>query len=225
MIPWEFLESAPVPGTGSELCLYRRGEEFSIRVGNRELMNSRAHASEEALAELVCARVAGRPRPRMLIGGLGMGFTLAAALRRLGRDGSIVVAELVPAVVAWNRGPLALLAGCPLLDARVTVREVDVALILRVEHQAFDAILLDVDNGPEGLARKENDWLYARPGLEAAHAALRPAGVLGVWSSGPHPVFVQRLRRAGFTVDEVRAPAHDSRKGRRHTIWLAGRAS
>ena len=96
-------------------------------------------------------------------------------------------------------------------------------MILRVERQAFDAILLDVDNGPEGLARKENDWLYARPGLEAAHAALRPAGVLGVWSSGPHPVFVQRLRRAGFTVDEVRAPAHDSRKGRRHTIWLAGR--
>jgi spermidine synthase len=225
MVPWEFLESAPVPGTGSELCLYRRGEEFSIRVGNRELMNSRAHASEEALAELVCARVAGRPRPRMLIGGLGMGFTLAAALRRLGRDGSIVVAELVPAVVAWNRGPLGLLAGHPLLDARVTVREVDVALILRVARQAFDAILLDVDNGPEGLARKENDWLYARPGLEAAQAALRPAGVLGVWSSGPHPVFVQRLRRAGFTVDEVRAPAHDSRKGRRHTIWLAGRAS
>jgi spermidine synthase len=187
-------------------------------------MNSRAHASEEVLADLACARVAGRPRPRILIGGLGMGFTLAAALRRLGPDGRVVVAELVPAVVAWNRGPLALLAGCPLLDARVTVREVDIALILRVERQAFDAILLDVDNGPEGLARKENDWLYARPGLEAAHAALRPAGVLGVWSSGPHPVFVQRLRRAGFTVDEVRAPAHDSRKGRRHTIWLAGRS-
>jgi spermidine synthase len=224
MIPWEFLESAPVPGNGGELCLYRRGEEFSIRVGNRELMNSRAHASEEVLADLACTRVTGRPRPRILIGGLGMGFTLAAALRRLGPDGRVVVAELVPAVVAWNRGPLALLAGCPLLDARVTVREVDIALILRVERQAFDAILLDVDNGPEGLARKENDWLYARPGLEAAHAALRPAGVLGVWSSGPHPVFVQRLRRAGFTVDEVRAPAHDSRKGRRHTIWLAGRA-
>ena len=139
MIPWEFLESAPVPGSGGELCLYRRGEEFSIRVGNRELMNSRAHASEEALAELACARVAGRPRPRILIGGLGMGFTLAAALRRLGPDGRVVVAELVPAVVAWNRGPLAPLAGHPLQDARVTVREVDVAQILRVDRQAFDA--------------------------------------------------------------------------------------
>jgi spermidine synthase len=225
MIPWVFLESALVPGNGGELCLYQRGEEFSIRVGNRELMNSRAHASEEALAELACARVANRPHPQVLIGGLGMGFTLAAALRRLGPDGRVVVAELVPAVVAWNRGPLAPLAGRPLKDARVSVREVDVAQLLRVDHQTYDAVLLDVDNGPEGLARTENDWLYARPGLEAALAALRPAGVLAVWSSGPHPVFAHRLRRVGFTVDEIRVPACGSRKGRRHTIWLAGRAS
>ena len=225
MIPWEFLESARVPGNGGEICLYRRGEEFSIRVGNRELMNSRVHGSEEALAELACARVAGRPRPRVLIGGLGMGFTLAATLRHLGPGGRVAVAELVPAVVGWNRGPLADLAGRPLQDDRVTVHEVDVAQILRATRQAYDAILLDVDNGPGGLARKDNDWLYARPGLEAAHAALRPAGVLAVWSSGPHHVFVQRLRRAGFTVDEVRVPARESRKGRRHTIWLAGRSS
>ena len=225
MIPWIFLESAPVPGNGGDLCLYQRGEEFSIRVGNRELMNSRAHASEEALAELACARVAGRPNPRILIGGLGMGFTLATALRRLGPDGRVVVAELVPAVVTWNRGPLAPLAGHPLRDARVTVCAVDVAQLLRADRQAYDAVLLDVDNGPEGLTRTENDWLYARPGLEAAHAALRPGGVLAVWSSGPHPVFVQRLLRAGFTVDEIRAPARDSRRGRRHTIWLAGRTS
>jgi spermidine synthase len=225
MIPWIFLESAPVPGNGGDLCLYQRGEEFSIRVGNRELMNSRAHASEEALAELACARVAGRTNPRILIGGLGMGFTLATALRRLGPDGRVVVAELVPAVVTWNRGPLAPLAGHPLRDARVTVCAVDVAQLLRADRQAYDAVLLDVDNGPEGLTRTENDWLYARPGLEAAHAALRPGGVLAVWSSGPHPVFVQRLLRAGFTVDEIRAPARDSRRGRRHTIWLAGRAS
>ena len=223
MIPWEFLESAQVPGNGGELGLYRRDTEFSIRVGNRELMNSRLHGSEEALAELACARIAGRPRPRILIGGLGMGFTLAAALRRLG-EGRVTVAELVPTVVAWNRGPLAALAGHPLQDARVAVYEVDVAQILRATHQAYDAILLDVDNGPEGLARRENDWLYARPGLEAAHTALRPAGVLAVWSAAPNQAFAQRLRRVGFTVDEVHVPARSSGKGRRHTIWLAGRA-
>jgi spermidine synthase len=225
MIPWEFLESTQVPGNGGELCLYRRGAEFSIRVGNRELMNSRVHGSEEALAELAYARVAGRPRPRILIGGLGMGFTLAATLRRLRPEGRVVVAELVPAVVAWNRGPLAALAGHPLQDARVAVREVDVAQILRETRQAYDAILLDVDNGPEGLARRENDWLYARPGLEAAHAALRPAGVLAVWSAAPNQVFAQRLRRVGFTVDEIQVPARRSGKGRRHTIWLARRPS
>jgi len=225
MIPWEFLESTQVPGNGGEICLYRRGAEFSIRVGNRELMNSRVHGSEEALAELAYARIAGRPRPRILIGGLGMGFTLAATLRRLKPEGRVVVAELVPAVVAWNRGPLAALAGHPLQDARVAVREVDVAQILRETRQAYDAILLDVDNGPEGLARRENDWLYARPGLEAAHAALRPAGVLAMWSAAPNQVFAQRLRRVGFTVDEIQVPARRSGKGRRHTIWLARRPS
>ena len=223
MIPWEFLESARVPGGEGELGLYRRGEEFAIRVGNRELMNSRVHGSEEALAELACVRIAGRHRPWILIGGLGMGFTLAAALRGVGPEGRVVVAELVPGVVAWNRGPLAALAGHPLEDSRASVREEDVAQILRAERQSFDAILLDVDNGPEGLARKENDWLYSRPGLEAAYSALRPAGVLAVWSSGPHSVFAQRLRRAGFTVDEIQVPARSASKGRRHTIWLAGR--
>jgi len=225
MVPWEFLEGVPVPGSAGELCLYRRGEEFSIRVGNRELMNSRVHGSEEALAELASARVANRPRPRILIGGLGMGYTLAAALRRLGAEGRVVVAELVPAVVAWNRGPLSGLAGRPLQDERVTVREADVAQILRAERGSYDAILLDVDNGPEGLVRKGNDWLYARPGLEAAFATLRPAGVLAVWSSGPNRVFAQRLRRAGFAVEEFQARARDVRGGRRHTIWLAGRDS
>lgn len=225
MIPWVFLESTGVPGSRGELGLYRRGDEFSIRVGNRELMNSRVHGSEEALAEMACARVAGRLAPRILIGGLGMGFTLAAALRGLGTAGRVTVAELVPAVVAWNRGPLSALAGHPLQDGRVTVQEEDVAQVLRAARQAYDAILLDVDNGPEGLARKENDWLYARPGLEAAHTALRPAGVLGVWSAAPHLVFAQRLRRVGFAVDEVRVPARSSGNGRRHTIWLARCAS
>jgi spermidine synthase len=225
MIPWVFLESAQVPGNGGELVLYRRGEEFSIRVGNRELMNSRVHGSEEALAEMACARIAGRLAPRILVGGLGMGYTLAATLRGLGTEGSVTVAELVPAVVAWNRGPLSALAGHPLQDGRVAVHEVDVAQVLRAARQAYDAILLDVDNGPEGLAQRENDWLYARPGLEAAYTALRPAGVLAVWSAAPNHVFAQRLRRVGFTVDEVHVPARRSGKGRRHTIWLASRAA
>lgn len=224
MIPWVFLESAQVPGNGGELSLYRRGEEFSIRVGNRELMNSRVHGSEEALAEMACARVAGRSQPRILIGGLGMGFTLSAALRAIGTEGRVVVAELVPAVVTWNRGPLSALAGHPLQDGRVTVQEVDVGQIMRAKRQAYDAILLDVDNGPEGLARKDNDWLYARPGLEAAHASLRSGGVLAVWSAVPHQVFAQRLRRVGFAVNEVQVPAGSSGKGRRHTIWLAARS-
>ena len=203
--------------------MYRRGTEFSIRVGNRELMNSRVHASEEALAELACARLADRSRSRILVGGLGMGFSVGAALRRLGPESRVVVAELVPAVVEWNRGPLAPLAGHPLRDPRVSVHEGDVAELLRATHGTYDAILLDVDNGPEGLSRTANDWLYARPGLESAQAALRAAGVLAVWSAAPNQAFSRRLRRIGFTVDEVQVPAHSSRKGRRHTVWLAGR--
>jgi spermidine synthase len=224
MIPWEYLDGTVTSG-GGELLLYRRGEEFSIRVGNRELMNSRAHRSEDALAEFALARIAGRAHPRVLIGGLGMGFTLGAALRRLGPEGRVVVAELVPAVVAWNRDLLAHLAGHPLQDGRVTVRELDVAQLLRSEREAYDAILLDVDNGPAALSRKENDWLYARPGLEAALAALRPAGVLAVWSAGADPVFAQRLRRVGYQVEEVWVPANQTGKGRRHLISLAARPS
>jgi spermidine synthase len=223
MVPWELLESAPVPGSQGELRLYKRGEEFSIRLDRCELMNSRVHGSEEALAELACARVAGRSRPQVLVGGLGMGYTAAAALQQLGPDGRVVVAELVPAVVKWNRGPLADLAGRPLDDDRVTVREVDVAQILKTEHGAYDAILMDVDNGPEGLALKSNNWLYLRAGLAATFAALRPAGVLAVWSVGPDRAFTERLREAGFEVEEVPVRSRSPRRGTRHTIWLAGR--
>lgn len=225
MIPWEFLESAQVSGNGEELRLYRRGREFSIRVNGCELMNSRAHGSEEALAELACANIADRPCSRVLIGGLGMGYTTAAALRRLGAETQVVVAELVPAVVAWNRGPLAELAGYPLQDVRVTVREVDIARILQEEQRVFDAILLDVDNGPGGLTRKENDRLYARAGLDSAFAALRPAGVLAVWSAGPDRAFTKRLCQAGFEINEVCVCARRSGAGGRHTIWLAVRGS
>ena len=223
MIPWELLGSAQVPGDSGELRLYRRGKEFSIRVNGSELMNSSAHGSEDALAELACAKIADRSRPRVLIGGLGMGYTLAAALRRLGPNARVVVAELVPELVVWNRGPLAALAGHPLEDTRVNVREVDVAQVLQAEQQAYDAILLDVDNGPEGLTRQGNDWLYSRPGLDAAFAALRPAGVLAVWSAGPNPSFSRRLRQAGFKVDEVRVRARGPRGGGHHTIWIAVR--
>lgn len=223
MIPWELLGSAPVPGNEGEIRLYRRGKEFSIRVDGSELMNSSAHGSEDALADLACARVADRPSPRVLIGGLGMGYTIAAALRRLGTGCRVVVAELVPAVVDWNRGPLADLAGRPIQDGRVTVREVDVARLLQAEHRAYDAILLDVDNGPDGITRKDNDWLYSRDGLAAAFAALRPGGVLAVWSAGPDRAFVRRLRRVGYEVDEVRVRARGPRGGGRHTIWLAAR--
>ena len=223
MTPWILLDSAQVPGNGGELRLYQRGDEFSITVvGQGELMNSRVHGSEDALAELGCARLADSAQPQLLIGGLGMGFTLAAALRHVGEQAQVIVAELVPAVVEWNMGPLGERAGHPLRDPRVSVRGGDVARMLRSGQQAYDAILLDVDNGPEGLTRKQNDWLYSADGLNAAYAALRPRGVLAVWSAGPAQDFLQRLQKAGFEVEEVRVRAHGS-KGARHVIWFARR--
>jgi len=223
MIPWEHLGSARAPGDGEELSLYRHGSEFSIRVKNRPLMDSTVHGSEDALAELACVRVARRSQPRVLIGGLGMGYTAAAALRYLDRTAQVVVAELVPAVVEWNRTFLGDLAGRPLEDSRVDLRTTDVAELLRRERDAYDAILLDVDNGPRGLTRRGNNWLYADVGLQAAWSALRAHGVLAVWSAGPDPAFVKRLRRAGFTVEEVAVRARGDRGGRQHVVWLAQR--
>ena len=221
MIPWELLDSASVPGAGGELRLYRRGDEYSIRVrGQGELMNSRMHGSEDALAEITCARLVDVSSPRILIGGLGMGFTLAAALQHAPADARIIVAELVPAIVQWNLGPLGAVSGYPLRDERVSVREGDVAAIMQAESDAYDAILLDVDNGPEGFTRPENDWLYDVDGLAAAYRALRANGVLAVWSAGPAPDFIQRLNKIGFDVDEVRVRAHAG-KGARHVIWFA----
>jgi len=221
MTPWTLLDSTRVPGDGGELCLYQRGAEFSIKVAGRgELMNSRSHGSEDALARLTCDRLLNRVNPRLLIGGLGMGFTLAAALTQLGDQAQVVVAELVPAVVAWNRGVLGEATGRPLQDPRVSVREKDVARVMLAGAQAFDAIILDVDNGPEGLTRRENDWLYGEDGLNVARTALRPGGVLAVWSAGPDRAFLQRLRKVGFRVEEVRVRARGS-KGARHVIWFA----
>lgn len=225
MTPWILLDSAQVPGNGRKLCLYQRGEEFSIKIaGGSELMNSRVYGSEVALAELACGRLANVAGARVLIGGLGMGFTLAAALRQLGSDATVVVAELVPEVVRWNQGLLGEVAGHPLKDERAVVREGDVARILKTEQKAYDAIMLDVDNGPEGLTRKENDWLYTLSGLTAAFDALRPDGVLAVWSGGPDRQFTDRLRRTGFSVEEVRARASPTGKGARHVIWLAAKS-
>ncbi len=223
MIPWQLLDSAAVPGENKTLYLYRRGEEFSIRVDGSELMNSRVHGSEERLAELACAAIASLSSPRVLIGGLGMGYTLAAALSRLGPESRVVVAELVPAVVAWNRGPLAVLAGAPLADQRVTVREGDVGQLVQAAQQDFDAILLDVDNGPRGLTRAGNGRLYRPAGLSEAFRALRPGGVFALWSASPLGTFAERLRRAGFTVDERAVRARGTQGGGFHTLWLARR--
>lgn len=217
----ELIATAPIPDGGGELRLFREGPEFSIKIaGGGELMHSRAHGSEDRLAEITCTRIAARPAPRVLIGGLGMGFTLAAALKHLGPTATVVVAELVPAVVEWNHGPLGEHAGRPLTDARASVEVGDVALVLQRERAAFDAILLDVDNGPQGLTHKRNDWLYSLPGLEAAMAALRPGGVLAIWSAGPDPLFTIRLKKARFRVEQVPVRAHGN-KGARHLIWLA----
>lgn len=221
MIPWSLLDTAKIPDGVGELRLMRRGAEFSIRSGRIELMNSRLSGSEEALATMSCLRIRGRQRPRILIGGLGMGFTLRAALAELGPDARIDVAELVPAVVAWARGPLAEIFGSSLTDPRVSIHEEDVGRLIRSGPSAYDAILLDVDNGPEGLARKANDGLYDAGGLGAARTALSPGGVLAVWSSAPDRNFTRRLGKAGFGVEEVPVRANGARGGARHIIWIA----
>ena len=222
MIPWLQLDSAKVPGGQEELRLKRRGGEFSIMLGANELMNSRVSGSEEALARLSCTRISGRRQPTMLIGGLGMGFTLRAALAELGRDATLVVAELVPAVVAWARGPMAGLFAGSLDDPRVEIREADVVDVIRSGKGVYDAILLDVDNGPDGLSRSANDRLYDMKGLAAARASLKPGGILAVWSAHPDRSFAARLKQSGFEVEEVNTRARGKR-GARHVIWLAVR--
>lgn len=224
MIPWELLASAPVAG-GTELRLMRRGTEYSIRSGAREVMNSRAHGSEEALAELACKDLSAAKAPRVLVGGLGMGYTLAAALRFLPFGAKVVVAELVPAVLEWNRGVLGALAGHPLRDPRVSAKACDVAALLEESPSAFDAILLDVDNGPAALVSRSNDALYSRAGLAAARVALRPGGRLAVWSAAPDRAFVHRLGAVGLLVEESRVPPRGPGHGGWHTIWIARRTS
>ncbi|VVB47032.1 hypothetical protein RHAL1_02603 [Beijerinckiaceae bacterium RH AL1] len=219
MIPWEHVDTATIPGGREPLKLMRRGGEFSIRLGAVELMGSRAGGSEAALAREACQRLGHVARAKVLIGGLGMGFTLRAALEALGPEAEVVVAELVPAVVAWARGPLSEVFAGLMDDPRVAIIEGDVGAIIRAGTAAYDAILLDVDNGPAGQTSGANDGLYSARGLAAAHRALRPGGVLAVWSEAPDAAFAGRMKRAGFALEEKRARANAGR-GARHIIWL-----
>jgi len=221
MIPWVHLSTATVPGGGGDLRLMRRGSsEFAIMAGPVALMNSRMSSSETALAELACNHLRERRNCRVLIGGYGMGFTLRAALARLGDDARILVAELVPAVMEWARGPMAELTADCLNDPRVSVRVANVGGLITAGRASFDAILLDVDNGPDGFSRSANDRLYDLRGLEAARKALRPKGILAIWSAAPDREFAGRLRRVGFAVEEIKARANKGRGGR-HVIWTA----
>jgi spermidine synthase len=221
MVPRILLDTALIPG-GGELRLIRRGEEYTIMLGANELMNSRRTGSEVALASLACGALRSRTKPRLLIGGLGFGFTLRAALEQVGAEAELVVAELVPAVVRWARGPIAHLFAGILDDPRVAVLEEDVARPIAAAPAAWDSILLDVDNGPHALTTGANGWLYGREGLAAAREALRPGGVLAIWSADPDPAFCARLRGAGFVVEEHEERSA-GRRGARHLIWLAKR--
>ncbi|HEX8534191.1 MAG TPA: spermidine synthase [Allosphingosinicella sp.] len=220
MKPRELLAKAVVPG-GEELSLYRRGDDFMIVLGRNELMNSRMSGSEEALATMTLDRLGGRSAPHLLIGGYGMGFTLRAALAAMSPQGRATVAELVPEIMDWARGPMAALAAGGLGDPRVAIVLRDVADLIGEANGRYDAILLDVDNGPDGLTRDENDRLYSRAGLGAARAALKPGGILAIWSAAPDAGFTRRLKSAGFAVEEVAVRARSNGKGPRHVIWFA----
>lgn len=218
---WTLLGEAPIPGTDRSLVLYQGKDDFSIKIaGGHELMNTRKHGSEDALGSLPCQRLSQPDTARVLIGGLGMGFTLAAVLQAVGPQAEVTVAELIPEVVEWNRGPLGDCSGRPLDDPRTRVHVGDVAKLLRRQHACFDVIALDVDNGPEGLTKSSNNWLYSAPGIAAAQDALSPGGIVAYWSAGPDQGFHDRLRQCGFLVEETTVHAHGN-KGPRHTIWLA----
>ena len=219
---WTLLGEAPIPDTEQSLSLFQGKDDFFIKIssGGGELMSTRKHGSEDALGTLPCQRLSNRESARVLIGGLGMGFTLAAVLKEVGPGAEVTVAELIPEVVDWNCGPLGERSGFPLNDPRTQVHVGDVAKLMRRKRGYFDVIALDVDNGPEGLTQSANDWLYSMPGIIAAQEALTPNGLLAYWSAGPDQAFHDRLRRCGFLVEEVSVHAH-GKKGARHTIWLA----
>ena len=219
MIRWELLDSV-ITRDSAEVTLHRRGEEYVIRAGGRDLMSSRMHGSEEALAALGCERARRLPRPRVLVGGLGMGFTLRATLDLLPSGAEVVVSELLEAVVSWNRGLLSPLAAAPLDDRRVCVEVGDVLACLRQSPGRFDAVLLDVDNGPAAFTQESNAALYEEAGLKIARGALKKGGLLAVWSSYEDREFQQRLRRCGFAVETETVRAR-LKKGPRHTVFIA----
>lgn len=219
MTPRELIDIAEVPG-GEPLRLFRRGGDFMIVLDRNELMSSRMSGSEEALAEMTLARLASPGDAQLLIGGYGMGFTLRRALALIGSDGRCVVAELVPGIVEWARGPMAELAAGCLDDPRTEIVIDDVGAVMARGRAAYDAILLDVDNGPDGLTRLDNDRLYTLRGLERARTALKPGGVLAVWSAAPDTRFARRMGEAGFAVEEVAVRARSNGKGPRHVIWF-----
>jgi spermidine synthase len=219
MKPRELIGTAKVPG-GDELCLFRRVDDYTIALGGNELMSSRMGGSEEALAVMTCERLRAAA-PRLLIGGYGMGFTLRAALAVLEPGSRVTVAELLPEIIDWARGPMArLTAGC-LDDPRVDLVASDVADAIGAAVRRYDAILLDVDNGPNGLMRPANDRIYSMRGLTSAKAALKPRGLLAIWSAAPNAVFSRRLIDAGFEVEETSVRARSNGKGPRHVIWFA----
>ena len=216
---WDLLDSA-VGAYGQEISLLRRGLEYSVEVDDSVLMNSESHHSEDELARLGCARCRGREDQRVLVGGLGMGFTLRAALDTVGTDARVDVSELFPEVVTWNRGPLAFLAGSPLSDPRVTVRVGDVGALLDDSPDTYDAILLDVDNGPVAFSAESNEGLYGVAGIERLARALRPGGMVAVWAMEDDGHFTGRLRDGGFTVRKQRVRARVD-EGPAHLLWLA----
>ena len=222
MIARELIGTAQVPG-GEELRLYRHDRDFMIVLDRNELMNSRMSGSEVALATMTCDRLSARRKPHLLIGGYGMGFTLRAAQEKLPNDAVITVCELVPGIIEWARGPMAEIAAGCLDDPRVEIVMQDVADEIAAGLGTFDAILLDVDNGPEGLVRDANEQLYTPRGLRQAKNALKPGGILAIWSATADPAFTMRLKKCGFGVDEVKVAARSNGKGGKHTIWFATR--
>ncbi|OAI24829.1 hypothetical protein A1351_02220 [Methylosinus sp. R-45379] len=217
--PWEELSRART-AAGDELQLRQRGGVYEIRCNGYDLMSNRAHRSEEALARLALAEPSAGA-PRILVGGLGMGFTLRAALDAAPQNARIIVAELLPEIIAWNRGPLAPLAGRPLDDARVQLLEGDVAALMEAEAGAYDAILLDIDNGPEAVLCDINSALFSARGLRKMRRALAPAGVLAVWSADPSPRFEERLEETRFSFRAEEIAARGAEGDPRHTIYLA----
>jgi len=224
MKSWELIDAAPVPDSGAIMRLMRQGGEVVISVNHRELMRNTAHSSEDALAELACERLVDQEHSRLVIGGLGMGFTLASALSYLGPEAQVVVAELVPAVVRWNRKILGDFADHPLDDPRSEVYEGDVRDLIGHAPARWDAILLDVDNGPTGFTRDTNNQLYSARGLDRAFGALKPRGLLAVWSAAPAHAFGRRLERAGFSTECVHLWSRGRQVGRRHVVWIGRRS-